>query len=154
MAQPDSLSLVAEIEVKTSADHFYDTLKGKKQHRVHDVAPDHIHKVEVHEGEWEKSGTVKEITFAVGDTVETLKERVEFDDENKMITYFILEGDMMKYYKSYKVILHVLPKDKHSLVKWTLLYEKVDDSAPEPTKYKDLLVKLTKNIEAHLVAAY
>ncbi|TKY59015.1 MLP protein 31 [Spatholobus suberectus] len=151
MAQPNSL--VAEIEVKASADHFYDTLKGKKQHRVHDVAPNDIHKVEVHEGEWEKSGAVKQITFAVGDTVETLKERVEFDDENKMITYFILEGDMLKYYKSYKVILHVLPKGKHSLVKWTFLYEKKDDTAPEPTKYKDLLVKLTKNVEAHLLEA-
>lgn len=90
----------------------------------------------------------------VGDTVETLKERVEFDDENKKITYIILEGDMLKYYKSYSVILHVLPKgDEHSLVKWTFLYEKVDDTAPEPTKYKDLLVKLTKKVEAHLVEA-
>ncbi|KAL2560285.1 hypothetical protein AAZV13_20G015000 [Glycine max] len=136
MSQPDSL--VAEIEVKTSADHFYDTLKGKKQHRIHDVAPHHIHKVEVHEG----------------DTVETLKERVDFDDENKKITYTILEGVMLKYYKSYKVIVHVLPKgDEHSLVKWTFLYEKVDHTAPEPTKYKDLVVKLTKNVEAHLVEA-
>jgi len=64
MSQPDSL--VAEIEVKTSADHFYDTLKGKKQHRIHDVAPHHIHKVEVHEGEWDKSGNIKVLTFADG----------------------------------------------------------------------------------------
>ncbi|XP_061355542.1 MLP-like protein 328 [Gastrolobium bilobum] len=152
MALPNSLEV--ELEVKASADHFYDTLKGKKQHRVHDVASDHIHKVEVHEGEWEKSGTVKQVTFAVGDTVETLKERVEFDDENKKITYFILEGDMLKYYKSYNVILLVIPKGEHCLVKWSLFYEKVDDTAPAPTKYKDLLVKLTRNIETHLVEEY
>ncbi|KAH1088025.1 hypothetical protein GLYMA_07G219700v4 [Glycine max] len=123
MAESDML-------VKASADHFYDSLKGKKQHRVHDVAPDHIHKVEVHQGEWaEKSGNIKELTFA------TLKERVEFDDENKKITYTILEGDML------------------NLVKWTFLYEKVDHTASEPTKYKDLVVKLVKNVEALLVEA-
>ncbi|KAG5023579.1 hypothetical protein JHK82_019481 [Glycine max] len=104
MAESDML-------VKASADHFYDSLKGKKQHRVHDVAPDHIHKVEVHQGEWaEKSGNIKELTFAV-------------------------EGD------------------EHSLVKWTFLYEKVDHTASEPTKYKDLVVKLVKNVEALLVEA-
>ncbi|KAL2344727.1 hypothetical protein Fmac_006012 [Flemingia macrophylla] len=81
---------------------------------------------------------------------ETLKERVEFDDENKKISFIILEGDMLKYYKSYKVILHVLPKGEHSLVNWTFLYEKMDDTAPETTKYKDLMVKVTKNLEAHL----
>lgn len=89
----------------------------------------------------------------VGDTIETLKERVEFDDGNKKITYVVLEGDVMKYYKSYEVILHVIPKGDHSLVKWTLLYEKKDEAAPEPTKYKDLLVNVTKKIEAHLVEA-
>ena len=64
MALPNSLE--AEIEVKASADQFYDTMKGKKQHRVYDVASDHIHKVEVHDGEWDKSGSVKQLTFAVG----------------------------------------------------------------------------------------
>ncbi|KAK7362541.1 hypothetical protein VNO77_04657 [Canavalia gladiata] len=143
MAQPE-YSLVAGIQVKASVNDFYESLKGKKQHRVHDVASDHIHKVDVHEGEWEKSGTVKEITF----TVEIIFARLR----NKEITYFILEGDMLKYYKSYKVVLHVLPKGgEHNLVKWTLSYEKVDDSAPEPTKYRDLLVKLTYKIDAHLV---
>lgn len=88
-----------------------------------------------------------------GDTVETVKERVEYDDGNKKITYIITEGDVLKYYRSYKVILHVIPKGEHSLVKWTLLYEKVDDTAPAPTKYKDLLVKLTRKIETYLVEA-
>ncbi|KAG4908923.1 hypothetical protein JHK87_055039 [Glycine soja] len=32
---------------------------GKKQHRIHDVARHHIHKVEVHEGEWDKSDNIK-----------------------------------------------------------------------------------------------
>ncbi|KAI4351630.1 hypothetical protein L6164_005973 [Bauhinia variegata] len=146
-------TLVSEIEVKVSADHFYDTMKGKKESRVHEVSPDHIHQVDVHEGDWETSGSVKQLTFAVGDTIETLKEKIEFDDENKKITYTVLEGDLMKHYKSYKVILHVTPKGEGSLVKWSFLYEKVDESAPEPTKYNDLLLKVTKDLEIHLLQA-
>ena len=161
MAQPNTMvgeieipkTMVSEIEIKASADNFYETLRGKKERRVHDIAPHHLHKMDVHEGDLDTSGSVKQLTFAVGDTVETLKERIEFDDENKKITYFILEGDLMKHYKSYKVILQVTAKGSGSLVKWTLVYEKVSQSAPEPTKYRDLMVNLTKDIETHLVQA-
>lgn len=56
---------MVEIEVKTYAEHkfiFYAKVLstyGKKQHRIHDVARHHIHKVEVHEGEWDKSDNIK-----------------------------------------------------------------------------------------------
>lgn len=68
MALPNS-TLESEIEIKVSAEHFYDTLKGKKQHRVHDIAPSHVHQVDVHEGDWESSGSVKQLTFTVGKLV-------------------------------------------------------------------------------------
>ncbi|KAJ7954249.1 Major latex protein-like [Quillaja saponaria] len=151
MAQLSTLAV--EIDIKTPAENFYNTLKGKTQTTVSDIAPDHLHKVDVHEGDGETSGSIKQLTFKVGDTVETLKEKIHFDDGNKIITYTVFEGDLLKHYNSYKVTLQVTTKGVVGLVRWSWEYEKLNDDAPEPTKYLELLVNLTKKIEAHLIKA-
>ncbi|KAJ7954245.1 MLP-like protein [Quillaja saponaria] len=151
MAQLSTLAI--EIDIKTSAEIFYNTLRGKTQTTVSDIAPDHLHKVEFHEGDGETSGSVKQATFKVGDTVEILKKKIHFDDENKIITYVVFEGDVLKHYNSYKVTLQVTSKGAVGLVRWSLEYEKLNDEAPEPTKYLEFLVNVTKKIEAHLIKA-
>ncbi|KAJ7954243.1 MLP-like protein [Quillaja saponaria] len=146
-------TLAFEIGIKTSAESFYNTFRGKAQTTVSEVAPDHLHKVEFHEGDGEASGSVKQVTFKVGDTVETLKKKIHFDDEKKIITYIVFEGDVLKHYNSYKVTLQVTPKGAVGLVRWSWEYEKLNDEAPEPTKYLEFLVNVTKKIEAHLIKA-
>ncbi|KAJ7954247.1 MLP-like protein [Quillaja saponaria] len=151
VAQPSTLAV--EIDIKTSAENFYNTLKGKTQTTVSDIAPDHLHKVEFHEGDGQTSGSVKLVTFKVGDAVENLKKKIHFDDENKIITYIVFEGDLLKHYNSYKVTLQVTPKGAVGLVRWSWEYEKLNDDAPEPIKYLEFLVNITKKIEAHLIKA-
>ncbi|KAJ7954248.1 MLP-like protein [Quillaja saponaria] len=125
VAQPSTLAV--EIDIKTSAENFYNTLKGKTQTTVSDIAPDHLHKVEFHEGDGQTSGSVKLVTFKV--------------------------GDLLKHYNSYKVTLQVTPKGAVGLVRWSWEYEKLNDDAPEPIKYLEFLVNITKKIEAHLIKA-
>ena len=53
--------------------------------------------------------------------IETVKETMEaIDDKSKTITCSMLDGDLMKYYKTLKPILNVTASDQGSLVKWTV----------------------------------
>lgn len=80
-----------------------------------------------------------------------MKEKVELDPENKTVTMVVIEGDLMKQFKSYKVIIKVIPKSEGSLVKWIWEYEKLQEDGPTPSKYVDFVTDLTKNIDAHLL---
>ncbi|KAL9228160.1 hypothetical protein vseg_003770 [Gypsophila vaccaria] len=82
---------------------------------------------------------------------QTMKELVEVvDEENKMIKYKCLEGDLMKYYKNFDITLQVLPKDnENSTVRWTFEYEKIDPSFPDPTAELDALITIAKQIDDH-----
>lgn len=83
-----------------------------------------------------------------------MKEKVLVDDENKTVTFIALEGDMLEELKSYKVIYRVTPKsDGGGLVKITAEYEKLNENVPVPNRYLQLLVNVTKDIEAHLLKA-
>ena len=54
-----------EVEMKSPADEFYNVPKSKIQH-LPTISSDKVHGVEVHEGDWETSDTVKLWKFTVG----------------------------------------------------------------------------------------
>ncbi|RZC58191.1 hypothetical protein C5167_005491 [Papaver somniferum] len=82
------------------------------------------------------------------------KDLTAFDKENKSITYEMLEGEIMNYYKAISAKLDVIPKQcaagNRSLVKWSLEFEKVNDDIPNPTAYIDLLQYITKELSSQL----
>lgn len=65
----------------------------------------------------------------------------------------VIEGDLLKEFKSFTIIVHVIPKDKITGVKWIFEFEKIHDEGPYPTKLIDYCVALTKDIEAHHLKA-
>ena len=72
------------------------------------------------------------------------------DEENKMIRFNVIEGDLLKEYKYFVATYQVIPEDEEkSLVKWTFEYEKLHPSIPEPTNLMDALVRLAKQIDDH-----
>jgi hypothetical protein len=87
--------------------------------------------------------------------VEVLKEKVEVDDEKKLVILTALEGHCLNLYKSYKVIFQVTPvsKTEGGSVKITLEYEKLNENIPPPNKYLDLVVNLVKDLDAHILKA-
>jgi hypothetical protein len=54
-----------EVEMMSPADEFYNVLKSKIQH-LSTISSDKVHGVEVHEGDWETSGSVRLWKFTVG----------------------------------------------------------------------------------------
>ncbi|XVE74685.1 hypothetical protein DITRI_Ditri12bG0037100 [Diplodiscus trichospermus] len=142
-----------QVEVKSSADKFYDILRNKL-HLVPKISPQQFKNGKVVQGDWNTQGSVREWTFAVAGSIETVKETIEaYDDESKCFTCCMLEGDLMKYYKTFKSIVNVTASGQGSLVKWTVEYEKKDESVPAPTQYKNFLVSWSKNIDAYLLNA-
>lgn len=85
--------------------------------------------------------------------VEVFKEKVEVDDEKKLVTLTALDGHCLNLYKSYKVIFQVTPKSEGGSVKITLDYEKLNENIPPPNKYLDLVVNLIKDLDAHILKA-
>ncbi|XWS69347.1 hypothetical protein CRYUN_Cryun04dG0171500 [Craigia yunnanensis] len=142
-----------QTEIKSSADKFYDVFRNKL-HLMLKISPQQFKDGKVVEGDWKSVGSVREWTYAAAGSIETRKEAIEaVDDKSKTIIYSMLDGDMMKCYKTFKPILNVTASGQGSLVKWTVVYEKQNDNIPAPIKYKDFLVSWNKNVDAYLLNA-
>ncbi|GMP93538.1 hypothetical protein CsSME_00043317 [Camellia sinensis var. sinensis] len=148
-----------------SSKHRVDISRGKRRkkrrrqgrsraHHIPNICPEKVSGIDVHEGDWENVGSIKKWNYVLDKNAESLKETVEsIDDENKVVTFNVVEGEIMQCYKSFKSILQVIEKGEGALVKWTIEYEKVNENAPTPDKYLDFGVGVTKDIDAHLVKA-
>ncbi|KAK3442607.1 hypothetical protein EUGRSUZ_B02916 [Eucalyptus grandis] len=110
--------------------------------------------VEIHEGEWHTEGSIRKWTYSVEGKKETFKQKIQFDDKNKIATHVGIEGEVFNYYKSYTAIWQaVLMDGGPDVVKVIIGYEKLNESMPHPVIYIDFLVNMTKDIDAHLVKA-
>lgn len=82
------------------------------------------------------------------------KDLVEvFDEKNKIVTYKVIEGDLLNEYKTFRITIQTIPKGSGSLVKITIEYEKLSDDVAIPKKIMDCLVSMIKDIEQHLIRA-
>ncbi|KAJ7942966.1 MLP protein [Quillaja saponaria] len=146
--------LEADVEIKTPAEKFYNLLKSQNHH-IPNASSDKVHSIEVHEGDWETSGSVKLWKYTAEGNLEVFKERVEADKENKTVSFTAVEGHVLDLYKKYKVNFKVTPKTsgEGGLVKITVEYEKKNDSIPDPNKYLQFAIHVVQDIDAHLIKA-
>ncbi|KAI3889332.1 hypothetical protein MKX03_004747 [Papaver bracteatum] len=140
MAQLHKLGF--ETEVKCNADKYF----GMYSHNVSQLPrffPNIFKSIEVIEGDETR-----------GKEMATKERLTAFDKEKKSITFEMLEGEVMNYYKALSAKLDVMPKQcaavNGSLVKWSLEFEKVNDDIPNPTAYIDLLQYITKELSSQL----
>ena len=71
-------------------------------------------------------------------------------NENKLITFAILEGEILNLYTSFKADLQVMDA---GYAKWSIEYEKANESAPEPEVYRNFAVMMSKGLDAYLSRA-
>ncbi|THG15315.1 hypothetical protein TEA_008783 [Camellia sinensis var. sinensis] len=90
-------------------------------------------------------------TMSPGDMVLIcMKEVVEaIDEENKSVTFKVIDGDLTELYKAFKGTVHVDTKGENNLVTWTLEYEKKSENAEDPNTLMDFVINVTKDIETH-----
>ncbi|KDP38074.1 hypothetical protein JCGZ_04717 [Jatropha curcas] len=149
MADDMKGKLETEVELKSSPEQFFKFWKSDV-HQAPNHTPSNIQGVRVHEGDWETSGSIKIWDYTIDGKPGVFKERVDVDEENKIVKLTGLEGDVFKLYKVYNGIWHVKPKGQGTLAKLTLEYEKQNESVPAPTIYMDFMISMTKDIDAAL----
>ncbi|EXB82638.1 MLP-like protein 423 [Morus notabilis] len=152
MANPAcSGKLNVEVEVKSNADKVWEALRDFI-FIFPKAFPNDYKSVEVLEGDGIVVGSVRLITYGEGSPiVKVSKEKIEVvDPQNKTFSYNIIDGDLLKYYKSFKAHVTVVPKEEGSLVKWSCEYEKASEEIPDPSLIKEFAEKNFKELDDYL----
>lgn len=95
------------------------------------------------------------MTELAGGKPRVTKEIVEeVDEENNLITFKVIGGDITEAYKDFTIKIQCIPKNQGSIVHWTLEYEKLHDKIPDSYNLLQFCVSVSKDIDAHLIEGY
>ncbi|XP_062175604.1 MLP-like protein 31 [Alnus glutinosa] len=141
-----------DVEIKAPAEKFHEVISGRPHH-LSNVTPEKVQGCALHEGDWGVEGSVIYWNYVHDGEAKVAKEKiVATDDTNKSITFKVIEGDLLKEYKNFVIVVQATPKGEGSLVHWTLEYEKLKDDIPEPNTLLQFLIDVSKDLDAHLTA--
>ncbi|XP_058735969.1 MLP-like protein 31 [Vicia villosa] len=144
--------LISELGIKASTDECFNYL-AKQLHEVQDHC-ERVHHTKLHQGEdWHHSDTVKHWTYLIDGKVHNHYESVEeVDEKNKMLRYNLFGGDVGEKYKVFKLTVEVIDKsDGSGAIRWTIDFEKVNETIDPPNGWMDFVTSFTRDIDAHLV---
>ncbi|OAY25258.1 hypothetical protein MANES_17G079732v8 [Manihot esculenta] len=113
--------------IDAPADQFHDVFSSQP-YLIPNMSPHKILGVDLLEGEWGKEGTI--ICWKY---------------------FYVIEGDVSKEYKSFKLTVQATPKGEGSVVRWTLEYEKIHENIRDPYSLLEFIVQFSKDVSAHLV---
>ncbi|CAK7327816.1 unnamed protein product [Dovyalis caffra] len=135
----DTSSEVLEIPFECSTDAFFKFFK-EEANKLHRTSDDKKVVNNTDSGKW--------IFFNPTDTSETIKYKViAIDEVSKNITFEVLEGEMMQFYKNFTVTLEVTAD---STAKWTIEYVKIDPDKPNSDVSFELLRHLSIAVNAYI----
>jgi len=66
------------------------------------------------------------------------------------MSFKVIEGDLLGHYKSFNIHLQAIPKEKGSVVQWTMEFEKQQNHIPDPHSTLQLAAHLTNKIDSYL----
>lgn len=81
------------------------------------------------------------------------KELIEaVDEENNLISFKVIDGDILEHYKSFKFTIQCIPKEEGGVVRWTLEYEKQHAKIPESSleSLMQFSIGITIGLDIHL----
>ncbi|XP_039040594.1 MLP-like protein 31 [Hibiscus syriacus] len=140
------------VEIKASPQQFHDMFTNRPHH-VHHTSSDKIQGCDLHDGEFGKVGTILNWTYVHDGKAKKAKELVEAVDPAKnLITFRVLEGDLLEDYKSFVFAIQASPNrgGSGSVVHWTLEYEKLHEGIDHPESMVEFVKDLSIDIDAHL----
>ncbi|KAL0701415.1 hypothetical protein Bca4012_057537 [Brassica carinata] len=143
----------ADLENKASAGKFHHMFAGRQGEWLK-ATPGKIKSCELLEGDWGKLGSVVIWNYVHNGEAAMTKKRVEaVDPENNLIKFMIVEGDVMKDYKSFVSTVQATPKlgEPGSVVNWHMEYEKISEDAGHPETILQLAVEISKDIDEYLL---
>ncbi|GAV84996.1 Bet_v_1 domain-containing protein [Cephalotus follicularis] len=153
MAQSSLCGTVqAEVEIKAPADKVLEFYSNPKHFPK--CSPATITSVDLHGGRWGTVGSITTWNYVLEGKTATGKGITEaIDYKNKTLTMNVIEGDIMKDYKSFKFHMQAIPKGDNSLVRFTYEYEKLNDDVPDPKSLMEIETSIAKDVGAYLTRA-
>ncbi|GAA0183591.1 hypothetical protein Leryth_025049 [Lithospermum erythrorhizon] len=142
--------IIREIEIKSDTDLFHE-LFCNKPYEVSKLTPEKVHGCELHKDDWGTHGSIICWDYTHDGKRKIAKQIMERDDEKKMVTLTLIEGDMLQDFKSVIVKIQVKKQGENKLVTWTIEYEKLNEDIEDPLTLIQYFADLTKDIEAHHV---
>ncbi|XP_071715615.1 kirola-like [Rutidosis leptorrhynchoides] len=144
---------VVKVDIKRNKDVVYELFRYKFFELVN-IVPEHFLSVDLQDGEWGAVGSVINVNYLLDGKKQFCKVKIEAVVEaNMSITFKILEGDLLSVYISFKAELRVDGNNVNSTVTWTIEYQKVNESVPDPDSIIRAAQKIIKYAETRLDAA-
>ncbi|CAH2033769.1 unnamed protein product [Thlaspi arvense] len=145
-------ALHVEVEVKSPAENFWLAL-GDGVNLLPREFPKDYKTIQILAGDGNAPGSIRLITYGEGSPlVKISAERIESVDlEKRSMTYSIIGGEMLEYYKTFKGTITITPKDGGSILKWSAEFEKSGHEIDDPHVIKDFAVKNFKEIDEYLL---
>ncbi|KAL5974327.1 hypothetical protein ACLOJK_030991 [Asimina triloba] len=146
--------LELEVEVKSAVDKYWAAIKDSTN-LFPKIFPQQYQSIEVVEGDGVSVGSVRLVKFGEGIPVITCsKEKIDVsDEEKKLVSYSVIDGDLINLYKTFKAHFQLAPKGDGSLVKWSIEYEKAADEVPDPILFQDFASQTFAQLDEHLLKA-
>ncbi|CAJ1958857.1 unnamed protein product [Sphenostylis stenocarpa] len=142
--------LETKVIMKASAEQFYDILCNKT-HQIPSIFPDNLLSVQIHKGQWGTEGSIISWNYLHEGKVTEVKEMLEdIDKENNKISFKVMEGELLKHYKSFKIIIQATPKENGSIVHCVFQYQKQKHDIPDPHAILQITVEMSKKINEYL----
>ncbi|XP_026428106.1 major latex protein 146-like [Papaver somniferum] len=142
--------LITETKVSCDADKYYKIYKYAED--AQKAVPQHYASTKVIDGDANSSGCIKEWNIIHGyKTIHTVSETTH-NDETRTLHHRVFEGDLMKDYKKFDLIIEVNPKPigKGCVVTWTIEYEKMNEDSPAPFAYLTFCNQVIVDMNKHL----
>ncbi|KAL5216294.1 hypothetical protein ABZP36_007695 [Zizania latifolia] len=145
------------VEVKSAADKLWTALRESTE-LFPKIFPEQYKSIETVEGDGKSAGTVRLLKYTEGVPMVTFaKEKVEVaDDEKKVVSYSVVDGELVDFYKNFRVTLHVTPKGAGedgagAVVSWAMDYDKASDQVPDPDVIKETAAKTFHDLDDYLL---
>ncbi|KAK4488853.1 hypothetical protein RD792_004643 [Penstemon davidsonii] len=142
----------AEVEVRSDAGKFWESIRESTT-LFPKAFPDQYQSIQLLQGDGKSVGSVRLINYAPGvSPISSTKEKIESVDEaNKTLSYSVIDGDVLNYYKNFKANLTVTPKGENgSTVKWACEFDKANEDVPNPDIMRDFAVKCFNDLDVYL----
>ena len=84
------------------------------------------------------------------------KEKVEVaDDEKKVVSYSVVDGELVSFYTNFRVTVQVTPSAKEgeagAVVNWTMDFDKASEQVPDPDVVKETAAKTFHDLDEYLL---
>lgn len=80
------------------------------------------------------------------------------DDENKVVSYSVVDGELVDFYKNFKITLKVAKAaaaegegEAGAVVNWSMEFDKANDQVPDPDVIKETATKTFHDLDDYLL---